>query len=163
WVLALIFFLSNIGVNITSLVAGLGIGGIAIALALQTILSDLFSSFAIYFDKPFVVGDFIVVGDKSGVVEHIGIKTTRLRALQGEENVITNQELPKASLNNFRTLERRRVVLTPRIPYHTPNKQLHELPSIIQQCIEGTEGTTFDRSHLASFQPSWLEFETVYY
>jgi small-conductance mechanosensitive channel len=110
WVFAFLLILSNFGVEVTSLIAGLGVGGIAVAFAFQNILEDLFSSFAIYFDKPFVIGDYIVVGEKSGVVETIGIKTTRLRALQGEEIVMANKELTTAKIHNYKKMEKRRAI-----------------------------------------------------
>ncbi|MFH1670885.1 MAG: mechanosensitive ion channel domain-containing protein, partial [Patescibacteria group bacterium] len=110
WSIGLLLILSNLGFNITSLVAGLGIGGLAISLALQSILTDVFSSLSIAVDKPFQEGDFIVVGSDKGTVKHIGIKTTRLQSLQGEEIVISNTELTTARVQNFRKLQKRRVV-----------------------------------------------------
>jgi len=163
WTIAGLFILSNLGVNITSLVAGLGIGGIAVALALQNILSDLFSSFSIYFDKPFVPGDFIVVGDDMGVVEHIGIKTTRLRALQGEELVISNKELTSARIHNFKNLKERRVTFSFGVTYDTSNEKLRKITEIIKNIIEPTELARFDRVHFHNFGDSSLDFEVVYY
>lgn len=163
WVVAGLFVLSNLGVNITSLVAGLGIGGVAVALALQNILSDLFSSFAIYFDKPFVPGDFIIVGDKMGVVEYIGIKTTRLRALQGEEIVISNQELTNAQIQNFKKMSERRVVINFGVTYETPDNKIKKINGIIEKIIEDTSNARFDRVHFKNFGDSALGFEVVYY
>jgi len=163
WVIGLLFLLSNLGVNITSLAASLGIGGIAIALALQRVLEDLFSSFSIYFDKPFEVGDFIVVGEKSGVVEKIGIKTTRLRALQGEQIVISNKELTVAQVENFKRLEERRVVLNIGVTYETNSEQMKKIPEIVKQVVEDIDKVRFDRTHFKSFGDSALIFEVVYF
>jgi len=163
WSAGILFILSNFGVNITSLIAGLGIGGIAIALALQNILSDLFSSFAIYFDKPFVVGDFIIVGDKMGVVEKIGIKTTRIRALQGEEIVLSNKELTSAQLQNFKKMRERRVVFSFGVVYDTPLAKLKKIPGIIRKIVKAIEMTRFDRAHFYNFGDFSLNFEVVYY
>jgi small-conductance mechanosensitive channel len=163
WAGALLFVLSNLGVNITSLVAGLGIGGVAVAFALQNILNDLFSSFAIYFDKPFVVGDFIVVGSRAGVVEKIGIKTTRVRALQGEEIVISNRELTSTQIQNFKRMHERRVVLSFGVVYETPNALLEKIPKIVEKVVKSVELTRFDRAHFFRFDDSSLTFEAVYY
>ncbi len=163
WTIGLLLVLSNMGVNITSLVAGLGIGGIAIALALQNILSELFSSFAIYFDKPFVPGDFIVVGNRKGVIEKIGIKTTRMRALQGEEVVISNKELTSAQIQNFKKMEERRVSFSFGITYETPVEKVREVSGVIKKIIEGEDGSRFDRAHFSRFDDSALSFDVVYY
>lgn len=163
WSLGILMILSNLGIDITSLVAGLGIGGIAIAFALQSILGDLFSSFAIWFDKPFVVGDFIVVGDSSGNVEKIGIKTTRIRSLQGEEIVISNQELTTARIQNFKRLKERRVVFNIGVEYSTTPKQLKDIPMTIQQVIKDLPQVRFDRAHFSRFDDSALTFEIVYF
>jgi len=163
WTIGLLLILSNLGVNITSLVAGLGIGGVAIAFALQNILSDLFSSFAIYFDKPFEVGDFIVVEGKSGTVEKIGIKTTRVRALQGEELVFANQKLTSADIQNFKRMDERRIVFSIGLTYDTPSKSLKEVPKIIEEVISNVENVRFDRAHFKSFSTSSLDFEIVYF
>lgn len=164
WVVGGLLVLSNLGVDITSLVAGLGIGGVAVALALQNILSDLFSSFAIYFDKPFEVGDFIIVGEHLGTVEKIGIKTTRLRSLQGEEIVISNAELTSARIQNFRKLKERRVAITFGVLYETPHELLKEIPGMVRSIIEHDEkGARLDRVHLAAYGASSIDFELVYY
>ncbi|MAZ40655.1 mechanosensitive ion channel protein MscS [bacterium] len=163
WSVGLLFALSNIGIDVTSLIAAMGIGGIAIAFALQNILSDLFSSFAIYFDKPFVPGDVIVVGDKVGIVEKIGIKTTRVRALQGEEIVFSNKELTSAQIQNFKKLEERRVVLSLGATYSTPTEKLKKLPTQIKDVIENVEKARFDRAHFRQFADSALVIEVVYY
>lgn len=163
WVFGGLFLLSNLGVDVTSLIAGLGIGGIAVALALQNILGDLFSSFAIYFDKPFEVGDFIVIGDKKGTVEKIGIKTTRLRSTQGEEIIISNQELTNAQIQNFKRMEERRSVFGFGVVYEISSEKLQKIPGIVEKIIESTKLTRFDRVHFVSFDDSALSFEVSYY
>ena len=163
WIFALLVVLSNLGVNISSLVAGLGIGGIAVALAVQGILSDLFSSFSIYFDKPFEVGDFVVVGDIMGTVQKVGVKTTRIASLQGEEVVISNQDLTSARIRNYKKMEKRRAVFSFGVVYDTPQKLLVQIPDMIKDIIASQELTEFDRCHFHTFGDSALEFETVYY
>ena len=163
WVIGGLLVLSNLGVNVTSLIAGLGVGGVAIAFALQNILADLFSSFAIYFDKPFEVGDFIVVGEHMGTVEKIGVKTTRLRALQGEEIVISNAELTSTRIQNFRKLKERRVVIPFGVLYETPHALLKEIPAVLKKAVEDEKHARFDRAHLASYGASSIDFELVYY
>jgi small-conductance mechanosensitive channel len=163
WVLGILLILSNLGINITSLIAGLGIGGVAIALALQNILGDLFSSFAIYFDKPFVVGDYIVVGNHSGIVKNIGIKTTRLQALQGEEIVLSNNELTSTRVQNFKKLKERRIVFNFGVVYQTSLEKLKEINNLISSIIKKQSLTRFDRCHFIQFDDSALSFEVVYY
>jgi small-conductance mechanosensitive channel len=163
WTVAFVFVLSNLGVNITSLIASLGIGGIAIALALQNILSDLFSSFSIYIDQPFQPGDFIVLGTDSGTVEKIGLKTTRLRTLRGEELIISNKELTTARVQNLKRMDRRRDVVTLGVTYETPKEKLEKIPGIIEEIIVKEDKVTFDRCHLLNFGPYSLDFELVYY
>lgn len=163
WVFAVLIILTNVGVDVTSLVAGLGIGGIAIALALQNILGDLFSSFAIFFDKPFEVGDYVKVGDKSGVVKKIGIKTTRIRATGGEEIVISNKELTSAQLLNFKRMEERRISYAFGVTYDTSAETLKKIPVMVQRVIGETDNVRFDRSHFKSFDDSALSFETIFY
>ena len=165
WIIAILAVISNLGVNITSLVAGLGIGGIAVALALQNILSDLFSSFAIYFDKPFEVGDFIIVGKHSGTVEKIGIKTTRLRALQGEEIVISNQELTSARIQNLKKMEERRATFSFGILYETPLEKVKAVPKMVEEIFDGFKkgSVRFDRVYFTTLADSALTFDVVYY
>lgn len=163
WVIAILLLLSNLGINITSLIAGLGIGGVAIAFALQNILSDLFSSFAIYFDKPFEIGDFIIVGQEMGTVERIGIKTTRLRALQGEEIVISNRELTSVRVQNFKKMAERRIVMQFGITYETPKETVAGLSEKIKNVINPIENIRVDRVHFATFGDSALGFELVYF
>ena len=162
WSGGLLLIFSNIGIDITSLIAGLGIGGIAIAFALQNILSDLFSSFAIYFDKPFAIGDFIVTGNHSGIVEKIGIKTTRIRALQGEEIVISNNELTSARIQNFKKLEKRRIVSSFGILYETPIEKIKKVKSIVENIFKNLEDTEFSRVHFKQLGDFSLNFEVVY-
>lgn len=163
WLLGILFVLSNLGVNITSLIAGLGIGGVAVALALQNILGDLFSYFAIYFDKPFVVGDFIIVGNDMGVVEHVGIKTSRIRALGGQQIVISNQELTTHRINNYKRMQERRIVFHFGVEYSTDNHTMKRIPEVVRHAIEREESTRFDRAHFYNFGDSSLDFEVVYF
>jgi small-conductance mechanosensitive channel len=163
WVLATIFLLDNLGVKISAVVAGLGIGGIAVALASQAVLGDLFSYFVIFFDKPFEIGDSIAVGDKIGIVEQIGIKTTRLRAQGGEQLVISNTDLTNSRLHNFKKMEKRRVLFKLGIIYQTPAETLKAIPVMVKDIIEKQAGTTFDRGHFASYGDSSLNFEFVYF
>lgn len=163
WALGGLFILSNLGIQVTSLIAGLGIGGIAVAFALQNILSDLFSSFSIHFDKPFRVGDFIVIGEHSGTVEKIGIKTTRIRTLQGEELVVSNAELTSTRVQNFKKMQERRATFSFGILYETPREKVEKVPQMVRDVFTGTKGARLDRVHFTSFGDSALIFEVVYY
>jgi small-conductance mechanosensitive channel len=163
WAIALVFLLDNLGVKISAVVAGLGIGGIAVALAAQAILGDLFSYFVIFFDKPFEVGDFIVIGDKMGVVEMIGIKTTRIRAIGGELLIFSNTDLTNSRVHNFKKMEKRRVVFKLGVIYQTTSEKLKTIPNMVKSIIEKQNDATFDRGHFASFGDSSLDFEFVYY
>ncbi|MCU0389081.1 MAG: mechanosensitive ion channel family protein [Chitinophagaceae bacterium] len=163
WLVALIMLLSNLGFNVTGIVAGLGIGGIAIALAAQAILGDLFSYFVIFFDKPFEPGDFIQVDDKRGTVEKVGLKTTRVRALTGEQLIFSNTNLTNSRVHNFKKLERRRIVFTIGVTYQTPAEKLEAIPGFIKDIISNREGVTFDRAHFSAFADSSLNFEIVYF
>ena len=163
WSLGIIFVLSNLGVEITSLIAGLGIGGIAVAFALQGILSDLFASFSLYFDKPFRIGDFVTVGTDAGTVEKIGIKSTRLRDLQGEELVISNAELTSARVHNYKKMQERRVVTQLGITYETPQEKVKQVNGIIERIFADLSLVRLDRVHFKSFGDSALIFELVYY
>jgi len=158
-----LMILDNLGFNITTLVASLGIGGIAIALAVQNLLADLFASLSISLDKPFVVGDFIVVGDMMGTVEHVGLKTTRLRSLSGEQLVFSNTDLLQSRIRNYKRMYERRIVFTFGVLYDTPRDALGRLPGIVREIIESQCGARFDRAHFFSFGDSSLEFEVVYY
>ena len=163
WTLALILFLDNIGVKITSLVTGLGIGGVAIAFAAQNVLTDVFCFFTIFFDKPFELGDFIIAGDHMGTVEHIGIKTTRLRALGGEQLVVSNADLTGSRIRNYKTMQRRRVLFTIGVTYDTPSQKLRQIPELIKKVVDETENTEFARAHFASYGAYALNIEIVYY
>jgi small-conductance mechanosensitive channel len=163
WVIGILFILSNLGINVSSMLAGIGIGGIAIAIAAQNILGDLFSSFAIYFDKPFIPGDFIIVGQHMGVVERVGIKTTRIKALQGEEIVISNQELTSGRVQNFKKMQERRVVFNFGLVYQTPLEKLKLADELVKKAVESTQNTRLDRVHFIKFDSSALSFEVVYY
>lgn len=162
WLTALLFILSNLGVNITSLVAGLGIGGIAIALAAQNVLGDLFSSLAIFFDKPFVIGDYIVVGANSGTVKKIGIKTTRIKALSGEEISIPNKDIAAARISNYRRMKERRAVIDVAVPYGTSAKILAQIPEILQQSVNGIEHARFSSAFLTKLGDSSIKFQLVF-
>lgn len=159
WSLGLLLILANMGVNITSLIAGLGIGGIAVALALQNILADIFSSFSILIDKPFKVGDFIKVSADMGTVEKIGIKTTHLRTLDGQLLIISNQELTKARVENFQKLHRRRALFNLRIIHETSRVQLESIPKIIASIVDKQEKANLDRCHFKSYGDFSLNFE----
>jgi small-conductance mechanosensitive channel len=163
WGLSTVFLLDNLGFKVSTIVAGLGIGGIAVALAAQTILGDLFSYFVIFFDRPFQSGDFIIVDDKIGAVEYIGIKTTRIRSLSGEELVFSNKDLTDSRIHNFKKMGRRRVVFTLGVTYETSSAQLKEIPALIKAIIESHNDVTFDRAHFKEYGPSSLNFEIVYY
>lgn len=163
WAIALVFLLDNLGVKISAVVAGLGIGGIAVALAAQAVLGDLFSYFVIFFDKPFEIGDFIIVGDKMGVVEYIGIKTTRIRALGGEQLVFSNTDLTNSRVHNFKKMEKRRVDFSLGVIYQTPAEKLKAIPRMVKGIIEAQKEAAFDRGHFASYGDFSLNFEFVYY
>jgi small-conductance mechanosensitive channel len=163
WSVALLLIFENLGFDVTALVAGLGVGGIAIALAAQSILGDLFSSLAIILDKPFEVGDFIVFGDQSGTVEKIGIKTTRIRALSGEQIAVSNTDLVKTRVHNFKRMVERRVVLVLGVTYDTPADKLERIPDMVKKIVEAQDKVRFDRAHFRSFGASSLEFEVVYW
>lgn len=163
WVIGILLILSNVGVNISSLLTGLGIGGVAVALALQNILSDLFSSFSIYFDKPFKPGDFIVVGDEMGTVRNIGIKSTRIKSLSGEEVVISNKELTTARIHNYKKMTRRRVELNVGVTYSTKSETLKKIPKMIEEIVTKVKDVEFSRAHFKIFNDSSLGFEIIYY
>jgi len=163
WIIGVLLILSNLGVNITSFVASLGIGGLAIALALQNVLSDVFSSFSIYFDKPFREGDFIVVGSDAGTVQKIGIKSTRIKTLQGEELVISNRELTTARVQNFKKMESRRVTFTLGIVYGTKAEKLEQIPIIVKNIVNEIENVDFDRCHFRDYGDFSLNYEVVFF
>jgi small-conductance mechanosensitive channel len=145
------------------LIAGLGVGGIAVALAVQNVLGDLFASVSIVLDKPFVVGDFIDLGGHMGVVENVGLKTTRVRSLSGEELVIANSDLLSTRIRNFKRMSQRRAAFDIGVVYGTPSDKLRRIPELARKAVESCDNTRFDRSHFKSFGDSALVFETVYF
>jgi small-conductance mechanosensitive channel len=164
WAVIILVALENFGINITALVAGLGITGVAVALAVQNVLGDLFAALSIVIDKPFVVGDYVVVGQGiDGTVERIGLKTTRLRSLSGEQVIVANAELLRAQIRNYKRMSERRVVFLTSVTYDTDAVKLGRIPAILRELVEAQPHTRFDRAHLARLQESWLEYETVYY
>jgi small-conductance mechanosensitive channel len=163
WALMLLLIIDQLGFDITALVAGLGIGGVAVALAAQNILGDLFASLSIVLDKPFVVGDFVVVGELRGTVENIGIKTTRVRSLDGELIVFANSDLLKSRIRNFKRMYERRVLFLVQVTYQTPPEKLEGIPAILRAAVERRKQTRFDRAHFKEFADSALTFEVVYF
>src|SRR5690606_19648809 len=163
WFLGLVFLLSNWGIKVTPIIAGLGIGGIAVALAAQNILGDLFSYFVIFFDRPFEAGDFIIVDDKLGTIEYVGIKTTHVRALSGEQIIMGNQNLTSSRIHNYKRMARRRGVFTINVQYGTPLEKIKEIPSILRSIVERQQNITFDRAHFSAYGDWSLRYEVVYY
>lgn len=163
WSLLLLTILANVGVNITAFVASLGIGGVAVALAVQNILSDLFASLSIGLDKPFVIGDFIIFGDVMGNVERVGLKTTHIRSLAGEQIVCSNTELLKNIIHNYKRMSQRRVVFGFGVSYATQPDSLEKIPGLIKEMIQKIEKTRFDRAHFKGFSSVTLDFEVVYF
>ncbi|PPC94627.1 MAG: mechanosensitive ion channel protein MscS [Methylotenera sp.] len=163
WSVLLLTVLANVGVNITAFVASLGIGGVAVALAVQNILSDLFASLSIGLDKPFVIGDFIIFGDVMGTVERVGLKTTHIRSLNGEQVICSNTELLKNTIRNYKRMSQRRVAFTFGVSYATDPDQLEQIPTMIKSYIQKVEKARFDRAHFKGFTSTTLEFEVVYF
>lgn len=163
WSLALLLVLENLNFDVSALVASLGVGGIAVALAAQNILGDLFASLSILFDKPFVVGDFIIVDDLLGTVEKVGLKTTRVRSLSGEQLVFSNNDLLASRIKNYKRMEERRVVFTLGVTYQTQAEKLEAIPGLIRETIETQDQIRFDRSHFKGYGDFALLFETVYW
>lgn len=155
--------LQNMGVDVTAMIAGLGIGGIAVALALQNVLGDLFGSLSIILDKPFVVGDFIIVGDKMGTVEKIGLKTTRIRALSGEQLVFANSDLLSSRVQNYKRMHERRAVFTIGLTYGTTMDQARQVAETLKEIVQAQSGVRFDRAHFKAFGAFSLDFEVVYW
>jgi small-conductance mechanosensitive channel len=160
--MVLLGMLSNLGVNITAFVASLGVGGIAVALAAQNVLGDLFASLSIVIDKPFEVGDFIALGAVSGTVENVGLKTTRIRSLGGEQVVMSNTELLKQTISNYKRLAERRIVFGFGVRYGTPPELLAQIPGIAEQAVKSGSRLRFDRAHFKALGESSLDFEVVY-
>jgi small-conductance mechanosensitive channel len=163
WSVILLLILDNLGVNITALVAGLGVGGIAVALALQNILGDLFASLSIVLDKPFVIGDFIIVGDLLGTVEKIGLKTTRVRSLSGEQLVFSNNDLLQSRIRNYKRMFERRIIFHFGVTYQTSHQKLAAIPDMIREIVEAQKQVRFDRAHFKEYGDFSLNFEVVYY
>lgn len=163
WAVVFLLILDNLGVDITALVAGLGVGGIAVALAVQNVLGDVLASLTITLDRPFIVGDFLIIGEYLGSVEYIGIKSTRLRSLSGEQIVMSNADILASRVRNYGRMAERRVVFNLRVTYQTPRDKLQQIAGIIRGIIEAQEDTRFDRSHFARYGVDALEFETVFY
>jgi len=163
WILGGVFLIQNLGYDVSTILTGVGIGGIAVALAAQNIIGDLFNYFVIFFDKPFEVGDAINVDDKNGTIEYIGVKTTRLRSLTGEQIVISNSDLTKSRVHNYKRQENRRVQFNVTVVYDTATDQLEKIPGIIQSIIESAKDVRFDRAHLARLTDYGVVFEIVYF
>lgn len=163
WSIVLILILDQFGFDVTTLIASLGVGGVAVALAVQNILGDLFASLSIALDKPFVIGDFIVVGDIAGTVEHVGVKTTRIRNLSGEQVVMANGDLLASRIRNFKRLQERRIAFRFGVLYDTPPELLEVIPALVREAIDGIDDARFDRAHLHAFGASSLDFEVVYF
>lgn len=163
YAIILMVTLDNFNVDVTAMVAGLGIGGLAVALAVQNILGDVFGSLSITFDKPFEVGDFIIVGDKLGTVEKIGIKTTRVRALSGEQLIFTNSDLLSSRIQNFKRMRERRAVFGFGVEYSTPPETLEEIVRSVREIVSSDPGVRLDRAHFKGFGASSLDFEIVYW
>jgi small-conductance mechanosensitive channel len=163
WTIVVLLALDNFGVDVTALITGLGIGGVAVALAVQNILGDLLAALAIVLDKPFVIGDFIIVGSEKGTVEQIGMKTTRVRSLDGEQIIFSNAELLQSRIRNYKRMDERRVLFRFGVLYSTPQEKVEMLPSIAREAVLAQEAVRFDRAHFASFNDSSLDVEVVYY
>ena len=163
WSVILLLALDNLGFNITTLVAGLGISGIAIALAVQNILGDLLASLSIVLDKPFVLGDLIIVDEHIGYVEHIGLKTTRVRSLYGEQLIFSNNDLLQSRIRNFKRMAERRVIFTIGVTYQTEVEKLEKIPGIIKEIIDKQDKARFDRAHFKTFADFSLNFEIVFW
>lgn len=162
WLMGILVLFDNLGYNVTTVVAGLGVGGIAIALAAQTVLADLFSYFTIFFDRPFEIGDAISVGNENGTIEYIGIKTTRLRSLSGEQLVMSNADLTKNTIHNFKRQQERRVAFRLAIAYQTDQALLLKVPEVVKAIIQQQKDVRFDRAHLLSFGEYSINYEIVY-
>lgn len=163
WSVTVLLLLDNIGFDVNALVAGLGIGGIAIGLALQNILGDLFSSLSIVLDKPFQVGDFIILDEFSGTVENIGLKATRVRSISGEMLVLSNSDLTKARLRNYQLMKERRIEFSFGVTYDATPEQLEKIPEIVKAAVNSAEKARFDRAHFGKFGDSSLDFDVVYW
>lgn len=162
WTLLVLLALQNYGVNITTLITGLGVGGIAIALAVQNVLGDLFAALSIVLDKPFVVGDYVVVDKLEGTIERVGLKTTRVRSLSGEQIIFSNADLLKSRIRNYNRLESRRYLLQTTVALDTDTVHLSRVPDVFRQVIEGQPYVTLQRSHLVGSSLTGHEYETAF-
>ncbi|MGB6309734.1 MAG: mechanosensitive ion channel family protein, partial [Steroidobacteraceae bacterium] len=163
WSLLVLVALDNLGVNITALLAGLGVGGVAVALALQNVLGDLFASLSIALDKPFVAGDRLEIDTYAGKVEHIGIKTTRLRSDSGEQIILSNADILKSRVRNYGRSQEQRALATIRVTYDTPSDTLQRIPKVLENIVRGQPNARFDRCHLKTLGDSALHFELSYF
>ena len=163
WIMLSLLALTRLGYDITTLITGLGVGGIAIALAVQNVLGDLFAALAIVLDKPFVVGDSISVDTMTGTVENVGLKTTRIRSVNGEQLIFSNADLLKSRIRNFKRMQERRVIMTIGVAYDTTPDTVARIPDMLREAVEAQERVRFDRSHFMSYGESALMFETVYF
>jgi small-conductance mechanosensitive channel len=163
WSVLFLLALDNFGIDITALVAGLGIGGVAVALAVQNVLGDLFASLSIVLDRPFVIGDFIIVDDLMGTVEHVGLKTTRIRSLHGEQIVFSNNDLLDSRVRNYKRMRERRIVFVLGVTYDTPPEKVAAIPGLLREAVELQERVRFDRAHFKAYGAFSLDFEVVYY
>jgi small-conductance mechanosensitive channel len=163
WSLLILVALDNLGVNITALLAGLGVGGVAVALALQNVLGDLFASLSIALDKPFVIGDNLTIDTFIGKVEHIGIKTTRLRSESGEQIILSNADILKSRVRNFGRLSQQRILATIRLTYDTPAEKLKAMPKLLESIVREQPQARFDRCHLKTLGESSFQFELSYF
>lgn len=163
WTVLLLLALENLGINVTGLVTGLGIGGIAVALALQNILGDLFASLSIVLDKPFVIGDFIIVDNYLGTVKKVGLKTTRIQSLSGEQLIFSNNDLLSSRIRNYKRMDERRVLFAIGVTYQTPYEKLETIPSMVRKIVEEQQEARLDRVHFKEYGNFSLTFEIVYY
>ncbi len=163
WSFGIILLLSNLGVEVTSLIAGVSIAGIAVAFALQNILADLLSAFVLYFDRPFSVGDSVTVGTNSGTIAYIGLRSTRIRATTGEEVSIPNQDIAKARIQNFKRMKERRVVYTFNLHVETPYEKLAQVPDLLRTIVSETEHVRLDRAHFSGITGAAFVFEVAYF
>lgn len=159
----LLTIFQTIGINITALIAGLGVGGVAIALAVQNILGDVFASLSIVLDRPFEIGDFIVVGNHKGSIEKIGLKTTRVRSLSGEQLIFPNSDLLQSRIQNFKRMTERRISFVLNLTYQIPSKLMREVPDMVRKIVESQTGVRWERTHFSSFTESSLQIETIYW
>ncbi|MEI0604581.1 mechanosensitive ion channel family protein [Brachyspira alvinipulli] len=163
WIIGFLTILSNLGVNVNTFITGLGVGGVAVAFAAQSIIADLFNYFVIVFDKPFLKGDYIQIDQDLGTVEYIGVKSTRIRRNSGEQLLISNTNLLASRIQNYRVLEKRRKYMMVGVEYSTPLEKLKMIPDVVKKIIESTENTEFYSARFIEFADSSLNFEVIYH